>query len=99
MYTCIAPPLSARLEMGVERVEVGAEIPTHDHEEAEEVIYIISGKARATVNDEEREVGPGDVLYIPPHTSHRIVNIDQRSELWLTFAFSPPVNLNIGGKK
>lgn len=84
--------------MGVERVAVGAEIPLHSHKEAEEVIYIISGSASATVGDETRRIGVGDVLYIPPQTTHRIVNTDTHCELWLTFTFSPPVQLSIGNK-
>jgi len=47
----------------------------HHHERAEQVYYILSGKARVRLGEEVFEVEGGTVLYIPPMTEHQIWNI------------------------
>ena len=47
----------------------------HYHHRMEEVYYLLQGKARLTVNDEARIVGPGDTIVIPPGARHKIVNV------------------------
>jgi len=47
----------------------GGRIPLHDHPWEHE-IYILSGRARAFTDSGETNVGPGDVLYIPPDEPH-----------------------------
>ena len=42
----------------------GVVIPEHSHE-AEQIMLLVSGRLWAKVADEEREVGPGDLLIIP----------------------------------
>ncbi|MBU4143093.1 cupin domain-containing protein [Patescibacteria group bacterium] len=39
----------------------------HDHEQ---FIYVLEGKLRARVGEEERVVGPGVVIHIPPEIMH-----------------------------
>ena len=41
----------------------------HSHEH-EQIVYIISGRVRFTVGDDVAEVGPGDVLLVPPGVQH-----------------------------
>lgn len=41
----------------------------HAHEH-EQLVYIVSGRARFVVGDEEIEAGPGDLLLVPPHVEH-----------------------------
>jgi quercetin dioxygenase-like cupin family protein len=41
----------------------------HSHH-FEQIVYIVSGRARFTVGDESVEVGPGDVLLVPPQVEH-----------------------------
>ena len=43
----------------------------------EEVYYILRGKARLTIGDETREVGPDTVGYIHWGTNHQLVNIGE----------------------
>jgi quercetin dioxygenase-like cupin family protein len=41
----------------------------HSHE-YEQIVYIVSGRARFAVKDEIAELGPGDVLLVPPNAEH-----------------------------
>jgi quercetin dioxygenase-like cupin family protein len=41
----------------------------HSHE-YEQIVYIVSGRARFLVKDEVAELGPGDVLLVPPNAEH-----------------------------
>ena len=40
---------------------------SHDYEQ---IVYIVSGRVRFTVGDESAEMGPGDVLLVPPNIEH-----------------------------
>ncbi len=59
----------------------------HSHE-APEIYYILSGKALWTVGDEEREVGPGTIIYTRPNTEHAMVNrsSDPVQAIWVWWA-------------
>ena len=46
----------------------------HTHPGAEEVIYILSGKGKAGVKDEERTVKEGDILWVPKGEVHWAYN-------------------------
>jgi quercetin dioxygenase-like cupin family protein len=46
---------------------------THSHPHMEEILYVLSGRCRQWVGDEERELGAGDTVHIPmgmPHATH-----------------------------
>jgi quercetin dioxygenase-like cupin family protein len=50
----------------------GAEMHQHDEEQ---VLYILTGRIRATLGDEEYEVGPGEATFSPagvPHGMHAL---------------------------
>jgi quercetin dioxygenase-like cupin family protein len=40
---------------------------SHDYEQ---IVYIVSGRVLFTVGDESAEMGPGDVLLVPPNVEH-----------------------------
>ena len=46
-----------------------AEPHAHDHES---LVYVVSGRVRATVGDESRELGPGDAVLHPVGAAHQI---------------------------
>lgn len=46
----------------------------HSHGEAEELMYIISGRAVGGVNDQEFELEPGDTVWVPRGAVHWIYN-------------------------
>ncbi|MDI6710685.1 MAG: cupin domain-containing protein [Bacillota bacterium] len=46
----------------------------HIHENAEEVIYILSGRGMSGVGDTEMEMGKGDTMFIPRGAVHWFYN-------------------------
>ena len=68
----------------------GAGIPLHKHPHpVEELLYVLRGKGIETVGDEQREVGPGTAIFIPPEVEHRIENTGDEM-LVLLVVVSPP---------
>ena len=47
----------------------------HFHPKAEEIYYVLEGRGSIKIEDEVREVGPGDGIAILPGKRHRIWNI------------------------
>ena len=73
------PGLLSRELHGGERLMVtwvevapGAAQRPHAHERSEQVYVIVRGSGVAVVAGEERTVGEGDVVAIPPQTEHWI---------------------------
>ena len=56
------------------RVQPGAKTTPHYHPLTEEIYYILEGTGRMSIDEEVREVGPGDAIAIPPGAVHTIVN-------------------------
>ena len=46
----------------------------HFHPSTEEIYYILSGSGRMEIDGQNRSVGPGDAIAIPPGKPHRIHN-------------------------
>ena len=55
-------------------LEPGEAPPLHQHDDAEQIFYIMEGTGTLTIGDpaQQFEVKPGDVVRIPPHTLHSI---------------------------
>jgi len=45
-------------------------VPKHYHTSADEIQYVISGRGTAWLGNEQREVGPGDLIIIPKGVAH-----------------------------
>jgi oxalate decarboxylase/phosphoglucose isomerase-like protein (cupin superfamily) len=60
----------------------------HLHEQADELIYVISGTGTQTVGDEEFPVTEGDTVYIPMGTLHSTLNTGWRT-LRLLVTYTP----------
>jgi len=55
-------------------MEPGESQPLHKHDDTEQVFYVISGRGRLVIGADEQdmgEIGPGDLVRIPPGTWHR----------------------------
>jgi len=61
----------------------------HRHPVTEEIYYVLRGAGRMTVGTEQREVGPGDGILIPPGTRHTIENIGQEPLVFLCCCAPP----------
>ena len=56
------------------RLPVGGSTQEHYHPLAEEIYYITHGTGRMRIEDELREVKPGDAIAIPPGLKHKLWN-------------------------
>ncbi len=55
-------------------VPAGVKTQAHYHPQCEEIYYILSGSGTMRIESEERIVGPGDAIAIPPGKIHHIEN-------------------------
>ena len=67
-------------------VEGGGIVDPHSHP-THEFYYILSGRGVMKIADEEREVGQGDLIRIPPNEVHSIWPLTQHTSL-RGFAFA-----------
>ena len=63
----------------------------HAHPDQEEVIYVLSGQGKARITEEERDIGPGTVIYVPAAEPHSIWN-ESRTESMKTMIIKSPPN-------
>jgi mannose-6-phosphate isomerase-like protein (cupin superfamily) len=73
------------LSVGLYTLEVGAVDGQSPHTE-DEIYAVMTGRARITVGDEARDVGPGSVVYVAATVPHRFHDITERLELLVVFA-------------
>jgi len=57
----------------------------HEHEDHEEIYYIISGSGQIKVGNEIARFRDGDVIYIPEKMSHSIANDSNEMVEFLAF--------------
>ena len=58
-------------------------------DEVEEIYFILSGGGMMKVGDEEREVKPGDAIWIPAGDPHRLINTTKEDTQILVIAAYP----------
>jgi mannose-6-phosphate isomerase-like protein (cupin superfamily) len=56
------------------RLPAGGATQEHFHKVTEEIYYITHGQGKIRIEDETREVRPGDAIAIPPGLKHKIWN-------------------------
>jgi mannose-6-phosphate isomerase-like protein (cupin superfamily) len=56
------------------RLPVGASTQEHYHPKTEEIYYITHGTGRMRIENETRDVKPGDAIAIPPGKKHKLWN-------------------------
>ena len=71
------------------RVPVGGSTLEHYHAKTEEIYYITAGSGRMRIENETRDVKPGDAIAIPPGRKHKIWNTGKET-LKLLCCCSPP---------
>jgi len=74
------------LSSAVYRLPVGAKDMQAPHIE-DEIYYVVEGKARLRVNDQDQEVGPGSILYVQATAEHSFFDITE--DLTLLAFFGP----------
>lgn len=81
------------LSMGVYRLQAGQEDPQRPHTE-DEVYYVVAGRARFMAGTEERDVGPGTILFVERLAEHRFFAIAEDLTVLVFFA---PAEGSLGG--
>jgi mannose-6-phosphate isomerase-like protein (cupin superfamily) len=76
------PDLSAGLYI----LEAGATDPQSPHTE-DELYYVVSGRAKVSVGDDERDIRAGSLVFVAAHVPHTFHDITER--LVLLVAFGP----------
>jgi quercetin dioxygenase-like cupin family protein len=61
-------------------VEAGSAVAPHSHH-THEYYYVLSGRGVMVIEEEEREVVPGDFVYIPPNAEHSLRTVSDTAPL------------------
>ncbi len=83
------------MSLGVYQLLVGDTDIQSPHTE-DEVYYVVEGKAKIKVGDEEREVRSGSVIYVAKNMPHRFHSIEQDLILLVFFA---PAEYSLKGER
>ena len=75
------PAMSAGLYV----LQTGASDKQKPHAE-DEIYYVLRGKARMRVTDDEFQVASGQVIFVPAHAEHRFFDITEELALLVFFA-------------
>jgi|Deesub1362A_J573_1020465.scaffolds.fasta_scaffold00191_64 mannose-6-phosphate isomerase-like protein (cupin superfamily) len=62
------------IDMGVAYIEPGGSTIKHVHENSVEVYFPLNGKGKLTIADEEFDLEPGMIGYVPKNTEHQLSN-------------------------
>lgn len=76
VFMNISPSTNPSNEVGVE---------THKFDQ---VIFVVDGKARASLNGETSMVETGDMIFIPQGVAHNVVNLDSKKPLKIMSVYS-----------
>jgi mannose-6-phosphate isomerase-like protein (cupin superfamily) len=74
------------LSMGLYVLPAGGTDPQSPHTE-DEVYYVVSGRAKIRVADEDRNVLAGSIVYVAKNVEHRFLSIEE--ELTVIVFFAP----------
>ena len=61
----------------------GMQTQAHFHPQTEEIYYLLTGTGLMAVEDQQREVGPGDGILIPVGAKHQIRNTGVQDLIFL----------------
>ena len=73
------------LSMGFYVLPTGGSDPQSPHTE-DEVYYILSGRAKIQVAEEERDVQAGSIVYVEKNVEHRFHSIEEELKVIVFFA-------------
>ena len=77
-----------QLFVGLNCFEPGQSQKVHVHAGADKFYLVVTGKARMTVGEETREVGPGTVVWAPADLPHGVAQALERTVMLV--AMAPP---------
>jgi len=76
------------LSCGLYSLAAGSKDMQAPHDE-DEVYFVLEGKARMRLGDEERQVTPGSLLYVQAATDHSFFEIEEDMLLLVFFSSGP----------
>ncbi|MBU8913736.1 MAG: cupin domain-containing protein [Spirochaetales bacterium] len=68
------------------RVQANSVVPPHVHENEDDNLYILSGRARMRVADEDFEIGPDAQITVPAGVQHEIYDVAEDLVVYDVFA-------------
>ena len=71
--------------VSVAKLQPGLSYEPHDHQDHEEIYYIIDGDGHMKTGNETAPFRNGDVIYIPEKTVHSIINDGSKIVEFLAF--------------
>ena len=86
----------AALFVGLNCFEPGQSQKVHVHAGADKFYLVVTGKARMTVGEETREVGPGTVVWAPADLPHGVAQALERTVMLVAIA-PPPAEAHASG--
>ena len=86
---------SDSMTTGIVMIEPGEANPRHFHPNCDEVLHVLQGRIRHTMNDVTVEMGPGDTVSIPKGVLHNATNIGEGPAV-MAISFSSPWREVIG---
>ncbi len=94
-YTSAEMGNSRTMTTGVARLKPGQSNPRHFHPNCEEILHVISGRIRHTMNEVTVEMGAGDTVAIPQGVIHNATN-DGTEDAVLAISFSTAFREAVG---
>lgn len=79
---------SNNMALGTQQVPIRAGIPVHQHNEADEVLFVLEGAGFGLLGDARVSVEKGSAIYVPNGVWHGVENPDR--ELLLLWVVAPP---------
>lgn len=79
----------------VKLAKLQGEFIWHQHENEDELFFVVSGSLRMELRDQTLELGPGEMLVVPRGVEHRPV----AEEEVLLMMFEPASTLNTGDQE
>lgn len=73
------------LSLGLYVLPAGGTDPQSPHTE-DEVYYVVNGRGKILVADENRDVQAGSIVYVPKNIAHRFHSIEEELRLLVFFA-------------
>ncbi|MBB1633354.1 cupin domain-containing protein [Cupriavidus sp. UME77] len=80
---------ATQLEVIHGTIERGKGALPHAHPGIEQVCYVLEGRARAEVNGQSRELGPGDCCFFPAKAMH-VFTVISDEPVKLLVIYAPP---------
>jgi mannose-6-phosphate isomerase-like protein (cupin superfamily) len=79
---------SNNMALGTQQLPIGRGIAVHQHQEADEVLFVLEGTGFGILGDKRMRIEKGSTMYIPKGVWHGVENPD--NELLLLWVVAPP---------